>query len=397
MSRMDTSNHVPLTLSDLNDDVLLDICDHLVIYSRRDDGRIVRDRTKTPLKNLSLTNRRLRALLRPKLLSSIALTEQRNRLVNGWVIARKAIEGLASTESLIIVKKLELNLYGYVWDNEYALAEDVDYITGFLRRLPNLQFLRLGVPHPYMLGFETALKSNAGTSPLAFHNVTTLCIEWRMIFLLECCPNLKRLALCNSNEEHIRLYQLKIAHDIPCARKVIHFEARSLWTTPEVTYLASTFPCIQHLAVVGYEGFPSLRMFTSILGEYFKQLRILALPDVANWVVGARQKIPASFRADGDFWRKYYEKRNWAEDAAAELAFGACKKLEECWLGEDAIARIVKRDNVENNEGSGGTPHGYIVGEDHQSTTKARNDIRWEWTRDGLVEMEARLLTTDKR
>jgi hypothetical protein len=70
---MESSGNGLLTLSDLNDDVLRDICDHLVVFTKVLNGGIVRDRTQTGVKNLSLVNRRFRALLRPILLKSIAL------------------------------------------------------------------------------------------------------------------------------------------------------------------------------------------------------------------------------------------------------------------------------------------------------------------------------------
>ena len=336
-----------LTFADLNDDVLLIIFDYLSKTVRiRENGSYVKPKS-APLKNLSSVNRRLRALLRPMLMKSIALSKsQRSQTNNGWVIARKAIDEITRDASLLeTTKSLQLELYGHAWQNDYALAEAFSNLITFLRQLPNLQLLRLTIPHSYMLDFERVFKADAERSPLSLNNLTTLYIEYRMVFLLDYCPNLERLALYTTSNEDTRLYQLPLPRTFPHSSHITHLEVFARWTLSEVAYLASMLPLLRHIAVLGYEIYPPLSRLLTEFGKGFKELRVLALPDVGSLDMGFEYgecAIP-SFMGGGKTRLECMESKERAQVRAVEMAFGACAGLEECWLGEAIVARVVER------------------------------------------------------
>jgi hypothetical protein len=265
------------------------------------------------------------------------------------------------------VRTLRLDLYGHVWDNEYALAKELTHITAFLRRLSHLQTFSLSIPHPYMFAFETTFESAARTLPLKFDSLTALCIEYRMVFLLAYCPQLKRLALYNNDEDdHTRLYQLNLAQYTICAPRITHLEAHALWTSAEIESLASIFPSVRHLAIAGYNGRPALSILADALGRGFKQLQVLVLPNIGRLDMGfTYHRLTHAWPGDEVYLNQYLGEKRRAKHRAFGTVFGACRSLEECWLGENSVARPLRR----NGDGA-----------------------EWELVQDGFLERECRLL-----
>ncbi|KAF2679544.1 hypothetical protein K458DRAFT_114622 [Lentithecium fluviatile CBS 122367] len=352
-----TPNHAPLTLSDLNNDVLLEICDYFPETPRPATCRLSYTHpqpTPTPLKNLSLVNRRLRVLLRPILLRSIALTEpQTSPVPNGWALARTAIDGLTTADGAVVsgIRSLRLALYGHKWGNDYALSAALSHIIKFLLHLPNLQRLHLNVPHPYMLAFETELETALDAAPLtALKKVESLSIEIRMVALLSHCPNITGLVLYKTfNDTFTRLYQLPLTALSPhpsYATSLTHFCAHAYWSLSEISHLASAFPSLKHLCIRGYSGHPPLSALTASLGKAFRHLKVLALPDLERLNQGWQPALCGTgFFGPGGArrWREYEETKRRSTERAVGRAFGACRGLEECWVGEWSCARAVGR------------------------------------------------------
>ncbi|PVH96064.1 hypothetical protein DM02DRAFT_617457 [Periconia macrospinosa] len=252
------TQHLGLTLSDLNNDVLLEICDHLDEGERCHHMRNRRKSIPTPLKNLSSVNRRFRALLRPRLMRSIAvempfweLSWNEQPSPNGGEIARNAIAEMMVDEDLTrSIKELRVNLYGRVSVDDVAFAKRSRHIINFLRRLTNLQLLSLDWPYDYMLSLEsqTTLKAECEEDPFVWKDLTTICLDYGMTFLLEHSPKLERLALYDSGNTETPISQLSLPLS-KVSPYITHLEARANWTPAEVVYLAATFPFITHLAV----------------------------------------------------------------------------------------------------------------------------------------------------
>ena len=340
-----------LTLSDLNNDVLLNICDHFAEPAQSWNGT-TRVPLPTPLKNLSCVNRRLRTLLRTKVMKSIDLIEPRTpgnqKNPNGWILAKEIIDGISCDTSLVeAVRNLRLDLYGHVFENNYAVAKELAHITAFLGSLPNLQLLRLKIPRAYMFAFEDSVKADAQALQSTFNNLTTLYIRYRMAFLLDYCPHLKRLALYDTSHDGIHPYKVNVPPDIPMYSQITHVEVKASWTPSVVTYLAAAFPNLSYIAILGYKGEPSLAELLIELGKGFKKLRVLVLPGVGDLRLGFGDAIcgtPFTGPNGKEAIRRHMKRKMDAQDRAARLAFGACVGLKECWLGEANVARILDKE-----------------------------------------------------
>jgi hypothetical protein len=108
-----------LKLDDLNNDVLLIICDYLDVPTWLPNNGRSPGIKYTPLKNLSRVNRRMRALLRPIIMQSIASIEleppkKNGERPDGWATVHKTIEGITQDSFLLrTVRYLQLSCAVY--------------------------------------------------------------------------------------------------------------------------------------------------------------------------------------------------------------------------------------------------------------------------------------------
>ncbi|KAF1954230.1 hypothetical protein CC80DRAFT_550688 [Byssothecium circinans] len=231
-------------LSDLNDDVLLEIIKHLtspLSYDWQDCRR-----PPTFLKNLSLVNRRFRGLLKPILLRSVVLTKTKDGddPSADWKKARRAIDGLfvdVTVHERII--SLRLDLYGRFRDHDYTSPNE---LIAFFRHLTGLRRLQIEVPNPYIMSFEFGVN----TPPrLQFECVTTILVEYRLVSLLHHCRQLRNVAIYNTGGGTIQLSQLGLRDVARSAPNITHFEATSSWTDADIEHLGLVFPWLEHLCL----------------------------------------------------------------------------------------------------------------------------------------------------
>jgi hypothetical protein len=439
-----------LKLDDLNNDVLLIICDYLDVPTWLPNNGRSPGIKHTPLKNLSRVNRRMRALLRPIIMQSIASIEleppkKNGERPDGWATVHKTIEGITQDSFLLrTVRYLQLSYWhGHAWK-----GKDCDHLVTFLRRLPNLSSLDVSIPDKMVLSLEVFLESEAAKEPITFPNLTTLCIDTRTTCLAAYAPHLKHLAIRSmgngwsdgSRRIISDLRQMQHKYDIPL--EVRHLEAHADWTLEEVPHLAARFPEITRLAVIGYGSRPDqphFAPFITALRRYFTELSILDLPSVDCLNVGFRpMRCGTPFVGPGgqEALRRYEDSRQTALNRAAGMAFAACAGLRECWIGEGNVARVVSRggtridgrekqgmryeswaeDEGEDEEEDDGGPGGgdgagradddYLDDPDPESDDegdtkaveelrRAAEGIRWVWSSAGeedFVRREGRLL-----
>lgn len=345
---MPTSNHAKkyaLNISDLNNDVLLMVIDHLLPNGPNKER--YGQKPTTPLKELSMVNRRFQALVRPILFQLIALKKPsyRSNLPNGWEIAHRAIDGLQKNSTVLAyIKRLDLNLYGYVWENEYALDAELHFIVDFLRKLSNLRYLKIDLSHDYMLAFKNAVTDADDKSPLRFGNVTTLELEYRMAFLISHCPEVRSITFYDSvRDRRMKLYQIDFVLLFKGTPKVTYFKAVADWTPEEAKYVASALPDLRHLHMCGaYRHASSAAHTISLVGSAFKNLKALTLPNLQSLHLGW---APAGcgnvfMGPDGDKHYRAYQKRHHnALAKASNIAFGSIKGLQECWVGDVKVEK----------------------------------------------------------
>ncbi|KAF1848073.1 uncharacterized protein K460DRAFT_393245 [Cucurbitaria berberidis CBS 394.84] len=338
-----------ITFSDLNNDVLLLIYEHLDKGTGKSDKPIqslsfaerrLRERT-TPIKSLICTNRHLRDLFAPYAFKNLHM----------W-LPLKELPDLPRFQ--YNAQKLRIDIYA--WSHDVELFK-------FMHSLQKLRFLHIhthvncrisafsdpDIDHQVFLlpSMETLIVSNCAAS-LAGH-----------------CPNLKDLIIkpprCHEPTADVELKcRLMAEHLHPSSglsTKLTSFEVTSKWPASEVQYLTATFPHLQHLCIKTDSGIFSRRHFslpsdvlcasdiTKLLGDGLKDLRTLRLSSMPildpenhrkpNWLDVPDQ----SEGTRKGLWQEHETRRVEAENSIARSAFGNIERLVELWVGKKRVAR----------------------------------------------------------
>jgi len=187
----------PTTFSDLNDDVLLEICGYLHGQQLRVKRKVALPHLSTPIKNLSLMNRRLRDLVLPLLFKRIRICGasilSRNGKTEEWQCAREIIQTLCHNPVLLTyIKAAKFDIYYWGDPDVLPLAKDVNNLAQFLKKLPYLRSLNFCMPHHQFRLCRAAFES------LSFPNITSLAVDPTSSFIIHRCPNVMKVVIAEA-------------------------------------------------------------------------------------------------------------------------------------------------------------------------------------------------------
>ncbi|KAF2179819.1 hypothetical protein K469DRAFT_715913 [Zopfia rhizophila CBS 207.26] len=344
------------TLSDLNDDVLRDICDHLIIWAQsQPTGSCAKKRA--PLKALSLVDRRLRALVAPQIFKKVIISGSGGRsqcLPNGdWKTAHRALSDLSNNPTIITyIKSLRFDIYGSEAPNRPAFSQDMHQFVAFLCKLPSLQRLVIYIPKPHVDGFQSAFRHIDTDSPFLFPNIKTLVFHPFTLSLLDRCPNVEEVCMHvphwsrgfnRESPETMEAFRRELVATAKRAKKATHFDASGHWSVEHITDLVKAAPQLERLNMRGharhYDG--AFYEIMQALGS-FEGLRRLDVEDASELGLGFKGGHMcgnAYFGPDGERLHRQLKKdREDAEETAAKLAFQNIASLRELWVGDYAKA-----------------------------------------------------------
>jgi hypothetical protein len=329
-----------LTLPDLCDDVLLLICDHL-------DHR--HSPCGCPWKSLSLTNRRLHALLAPELFKTLHLNAP---------IKSKQQDTLTRHHA----HTLKVNMFGSLWwwcSGVYVNDTDALDLFRFIHRLEELKTLEVSMMGRSLDIFETAFKREEGENDGVFFlpGLEKLVVSSSASFLARHCANLKSLVVRDERDCMVEPYthlanrfsppQLQY-NETPFQNKSLtRFDATAMWSAEEVKFVTTSFPRLTHLIMRSetYCYRASIPTILSLLSSNLTHLKTLELSKISNLDMGYRsvwkRAITECKTAEKrkDLWKENERCRVASENVVARLAFGGMGGLREVRVGEKRVAR----------------------------------------------------------
>jgi uncharacterized protein YlbG (UPF0298 family) len=340
-SVVDTSTHgrpTKITLCGLCDDVLLMICDFL-------------DHQETPCacpwKSLSLTSRRLHALLAPELFK---------RLHVNAPIKSKQQDTLTRHHA----HTLKVNMFGSLWwwcSGLYVDGSDAVDLFHFIHGLESLKTLEVSMMSRSKDLFETAFKEEQNAEVFMMPRLKKLVVTSSAAFLARHCPNLKSLVIRDDRDCMVEAYtdltnrfsppRLQYSETSFRNSSLAHLDATAIWSTSELTFITTTFPHLNHLIMKSetYCYRASVPTIITLLSSNLKCLKILELSKISNLDMGYRsvwkRAIQECKTAEKrkDLWKENERCRVKAENFVARLAFGGMVGLREVWMGEKRVAR----------------------------------------------------------
>jgi uncharacterized protein YlbG (UPF0298 family) len=326
------------TLSDLCDDVLLMICD-LLDHRESPCG--------CPWKILSLTNRRLHALLAPELFKTL--------YVNAPIKSKQQ-----DTLTRHHAHTLKVNMFGSLWwwcSGLYVDGSDAVDLFHFIHRLENLKTLEVSMMSRSMDIFEAALKEEKGADVLRLPRLEKLVVTSSAAFLTRHCPNLKTLVILDERDCIVEAYtdlasrfsplQLEYAESIFRNLTLAHLDTTAIWSAEELSFVTTTFPHLKHLVMRSetYCYRASIPTIMTLLSSNLAYLKTLELGKISNLDMGYRsvwkRAIQECKTAEKrkDLWKENERCRVEAENFVARLAFGGIAGLKEVWVGEKRVAK----------------------------------------------------------
>jgi hypothetical protein len=341
-----------LTLPDLCDDVLLLICSHL-------DHRT--SPCGCPWKSLSLTNRRLHALLAPELFKTLHINAP---------IKSKQQDTLTRHHA----HTLKVNMFGSLWwwcSGVYVNDTDALDLFHFIHRLGNLKTLEVSMMGRSMDIFETAFKKEDEENTWVFMlpGLEKLVVSSSASFLARQCVNLKSLVVRDESDCMVEPYT-DLEHRFSPPRleyggssfrndTLTRFDATAMWSAEEVKFVTITFPRLTHLVMRSetYCYRASIPTIMTLLSSRLTHLKTLELGKISNLDMGYRSVWKRAItecktsKKRRDLWRENERCRVASENLVARLAFEGMAGLREISVGEKRVARrlpLVQRYGEEN-------------------------------------------------
>jgi hypothetical protein len=386
-----------MALSDLNDDVLLEICAALANLDALDKQYYISsgEKIKRPsaLSDLSTTSRRFRSLAAPRLFKTV-------KVGGGWKKASKALGTLESCPDLLshvrtfhfkVVIPYDRNASKQGPPPPSGLETQ---LVGALSMMPNLHTLHISVPEYHTDVFAEAFE----TAKLQMPNVTTLVLGCYCGFVANHTPNTTTLSSdgwaflhtkrgAEANWAYSDLYNdgpadnilggagaamnlIQAASKLP---QLTYFEMDQWWRVSVLEQLHKHAPQISRLGMPGGRYFDSFEALLPTLAK-FENLDELILASAANLKVGFEPPwCGNAYMGPGgeELARKVEKEGKEAEEMVARGVFGSLAGVKSLWVGdhnhavcernEKGIVTEVRWNELDMREKGRKSPSGWIV------------------------------------
>ncbi|KAH8731736.1 hypothetical protein GQ44DRAFT_697962 [Phaeosphaeriaceae sp. PMI808] len=257
-------------------------------------------------------------------------------------------------------------MFGSMWwwcSGSYTSSSDALDLFHSIQSLDNLKTLEVRMMSRSIDIFIAAFRkrSDKDDSVFLLERVEKLVVTSSGAFLLNQCPNLKRLEIQDESgclletctdltirmkSLHPRL-SLSTFHD----PQLTHFDSAAMWSADELCALISNFPHLRSLRMRTdtYCYRASTLTIIGILGTGLSSLEILHLVKSGCLGMGYqsvwRRNIQkwANVEYRRTLWLENEQIRVKAENNVVRCAFTSIPTLQECWLGEKRVARKCSR------------------------------------------------------
>jgi hypothetical protein len=242
-----------------------------------------------------------------------------------------------------------------------------------------------------MLPFETAIKTanNSLDLPLCFDKVTTLVVEYRMVFLLHQCPQVQSVAIYNTSGEDVHLCHLDLPTIAKSCPLITHFEATASWSEAEFEHVAHAFPRLEHLCADGFFIYSMKADFIERFARAFKHVKVLTYDS---------QFLTKKQRGAETMIKMHRGRQLVQVDMVLDM-FDTIKSLEQYWIDECLVAwRSSGRGTTSPSGESDLFLNDWRGEEDLRADGPGwsgvkREGFNWEWT----VDIPPYLLRREKR
>ncbi|KAH7413684.1 hypothetical protein DE146DRAFT_741391 [Phaeosphaeria sp. MPI-PUGE-AT-0046c] len=223
-----------------------------------------------------------------------------------------------------------------------------------VRSLPKLQTLEISMMRRSIDMFVSAFSLPGKSNTFSLPSVSELIVTSSAAFLLNHCPNLKRVRIQDGSDCLLETYTPLPTRLAPLLLdpttkhpELTSFDATATWSADELNSLVHSFPSLIHLRMRSdtYCYRASTPAIISILSSGLKNLRTLHLVKSGNLGMGYqsiwKRRIQACSNAEYRqmLWRENEKLRVEVENGVVRAAFGSMECLRECWVGEKRVAR----------------------------------------------------------
>lgn len=298
---------------------------------------------EAPVKALSSAHRKLRDVFSPILLKSLYINRPLSQLSSP-----PSIYQYATT--------FKIDMFGSMWwwcSGSYVSSKDALELFSCTQQMRRLKRLEVSMMKRNLDMFACAFEDIEDPQMFLLPGVETLVVTSAAAFLASHCPDLKQLIIEDAPSCMVESYM-----DIPTRLLPLHprlvafpsltlFETSASWSAEEVSTLALVLPRLQHLRMRS-DAFcyrASIATIMRLLGYKLKELKTLKLNKVGNLDMGFRAVWKRSITACANeaqrriLWAQNESRRVEAENNVARLAFSSIQGLQECWLGDERVAR----------------------------------------------------------
>lgn len=336
----------PISLSNLCEDIIMLIADHLESCHAEHD---------TPLKQLSLTNRRLRDVLVPVLFKSVHINQPLSQLTPTPLVKYHA-------------RSCQIDMFGSKWwwcSGSYVDSKDALDLFRCIQGMDNITSLYVTMMSRSIDIFEEAFRERSTEDDDIFtlDHVEKLIVTNSAAFLTSHCPNLKSLVIEDESDYLIETYAEFTQRLQPLAGRMANFEKHqwppletcditAAWSLNEVVSLAVTFPRLRFLRLRStwhcYRA--ATKDIVKVLGEALPQLRTLHLVNCSWLSMGVQSIWKRRIRACSNaeyrrmLWLENERLRVQVENDVARSAFESISSLDELWLGDKRVARRLPKE-----------------------------------------------------
>ncbi|KAJ4988603.1 hypothetical protein SVAN01_05894 [Stagonosporopsis vannaccii] len=357
------------TLTNICEDVLLMVSDFLTVVCAEGE---------TPIKVLSCVNRRLRDVFSPILFKSLYINRPLSQLSSTPVIYQHA-------------RNLKIDMFGSMWwwcSGRYVSSKDALELFACMQSMTLLKKLEVSMMKRNIDVFTSAFEEVANAHTFILSGIETLVATSAAAFLASHCPNLKHLIVEDAPSCMIETYvdastRLMPLHPQLGRRQwtfsqLIHFDTSANWSAEEIAGLVPLFPRLQYLHMRS-DAFcyrASISAIMQLLGKNLRDLKTLKLNKIGNLDMGFRAVWKRSITACATkaqrrvLWVQNEAHRVEAENTVARLAFTYIGRLQECWLGDERVARRPAGCNIE-------TPLSWVWERKREDVDVCRQQSEW--------------------